>query len=443
MRAAVALVLLIAGPRTPAEQAEQLAARAVAEASSQPAQCLADASKALVLTADFEPTAYVKAGRKGEVVEDAYLAARVEFRKHRAGLYKAMGACLAASNRHDAAARYLRRSFDLDPTGGAALPLARSLVRLGRGRDAIDVVLAGGAQVLSPEALAVVAEGADAIGLPSVQTEIDRVRIAALPIEPKPELRDGPVALPDHTSLSTGRPLQLEEAGVWLFYVPQPACRSCSADLESLKQLERPGVHVVLVPPAQDQDQALRGVVSLYRYTWPYAAGSRVAQSLNVNAPAVVLVARNGFLAVVVRPPLSVTLPAILEALKRSDAQESVPRTQWNHRAVERRAAAAKPKLLPGGFAPGEDEPAPPEFDAALAAFRAGRPAEALRMFETLGSRGDGWLLLPEARLDRALCLAALGRREEARRLLLSTGDSRFQDDLDRALEEVGSSGKR
>jgi hypothetical protein len=300
-------------------------------------------------------------------------------------------------------------------------------------------LLAGGAQTLSPDVLAVAAESADAAGLPSLQTEIDRVRIAALPIEPKPELRDGPLALPDRTSLSSGRPLQLDEAGVWALYVPQPACRSCSADLESLKQLERPGVRIVLVPPAADMDQALRGVVGLYKYTWPYAAGSGVAQSLKVNAPAVVLMARHGFLAVVVRPPLSVTLPAILEALNRADVQETVPRPQWNHRAVERRPPPPKAKLVAGGFAPGEDEPAPQEFDAALAAFHGGRPAEALRLVETLEARGDGWLLPPEARLDRALCLAALGRREEARRLLLRTGDSRFQDDVDRALESVGS----
>ena len=65
--------------------------------------------------------------------------------------------------------------------------------------------------------------------------------------------------------------------------------------------------------------------------------------------------------------------------------------------------------------------------------------AEALRLFEGLEAKGDGWLLPPEARLDRALCLATLGRREEARQLLLRTGDSRFQEALDRTLERVAS----
>jgi hypothetical protein len=79
----------------------------------------------------------------------------------------------------------------------------------------------------------------------------------------------------------------------------------------------------------------------------------------------------------------------------------------------------------------------------AVEAYRAGRHADALRLFEALEAKGDGWLLPPEARLDRALCLAALGRRDEARRLLLHTGDSRFQEDVDRALERVGSAPAR
>ena len=36
--------------------------------------------------------------------------------------------------------------------------------------------------------------------------------------------------------------------------------------------------------------------------------------------------------------------------------------------------------------------------------------------------------------LGRALAMAGLGRREEARRMLLRIGDSRFQEAVDRAL---------
>lgn len=435
----LAIALSIASPGTPAGQAEQLAQRATAESASRPEQCVADARKALSLTSDFEPTAYVKAGRKGEVVEDEYLAARGEFRAHRARLYDAMGTCLLASRRYAPAVRYLRRAFYLDPEGGSALRLAQSLVGLGQGREAVDVLLQGrGARGLAPETMALASQAADLAGLPSLQAEIDRVRIDSLPLDPRPELRDGPLAL-DRARLSTGQAIEFKDDSLWMLYVPQPDCRTCSADLETLKDLEPAGSLVVLVPPGPDQDEALRGVVSLYRYKWPYAAGAHVAASLDAHPPSVVLVARHGFVIAVVRSPFTVTLPGIVEALSRHDVAETVPRAQWNRRSVERRPPASKPQLAPGGIAPGEDEPAPPEFDAAVSAYQGGRPAEAMRLFEALEGRGDGWLLPPEARFDRALCLAALGRREEARRLLLRTGDSRFQDELDRALENVGS----
>jgi hypothetical protein len=95
--------------------------------------------------------------------------------------------------------------------------------------------------------------------------------------------------------------------------------------------------------------------------------------------------------------------------------------------------------LLAEGLAPAEEEPAPEAFTSALAAYRAGRFQEALRLFEEVEKKGDGLLLMPEARLNRARCLIGLGQREPARLLLLRTGDSRFQDAVDRALEEAGS----
>ena len=94
------------------------------------------------------------------------------------------------------------------------------------------------------------------------------------------------------------------------------------------------------------------------------------------------------------------------------------------------------------GLAPGEDEPFPPEFTAAMAAYRAGRFREAMKGFDALESRGDGWLLPPEARLDRALCLAGLGQRAAARRILLRTGDSRFEEAIDETLERVAPPGQ-
>ena len=104
---AVALAVALAGPAV--AEAERMAARALAGGST-PAGALAEAQRALALTADFDPTDFVKAGRKGEVVEDEFVAARRAYRRHRALLYEAVGAAQARLGNHAAAARYLRRA---------------------------------------------------------------------------------------------------------------------------------------------------------------------------------------------------------------------------------------------------------------------------------------------------------------------------------------------
>jgi hypothetical protein len=96
------------------------------------------------------------------------------------------------------------------------------------------------------------------------------------------------------------------------------------------------------------------------------------------------------------------------------------------------------PALLPEGLAPGEDLPLPGPFTAAVDAHREGKHLEALRFLQALAAKDDGWLLSPEERYNRALFLSGLGRKEEARKLLLGIGDSRFQAEVDRALERVG-----
>jgi hypothetical protein len=141
----------------------------------------------------------------------------------------------------------------------------------------------------------------------------------------------------------------------------------------------------------------------------------------------------------VMKAPFGADLGGALAALQRNDVPETVPRPYWNRRPVDRSPLPPPHGLLPEGFAPGEDEPFPPEFTAAVEAYRAGRPQEALAGIEALAAKGDGWLLPPEARLDRALCLAGLGRRDEARRILLRTGDSRFEDAIDKLLEAVAA----
>jgi hypothetical protein len=430
----LAVVFALAAP--PVAEAERLAARAL-QAAAPPAQSLADARRALVLTAEFDPTDFVTAGRKGEVVEDEFVAARRAYRRHRALVYEAVGASAARAGDHVAAVRYLRRAALLDPGEERVARLARSLLAEGRAPEAVRLVLGqAGAATLSPASLALVQEAADAGGFPSVQLEIDRARLAAA--APGAVYRDGPFRLPASGRLSTGALLRLED-GLTVLYAADAACRSCSADLQDLKRAVPPAVRVVLVPEAPDRDHALRQIVGVYRYDWPLLLASDAAVQLGVKPGSVMVVARGGWAGATLDPPFQPTLTEVLSAFAKADVRETIPRPTWNGRLIDRRPAPPPPALLPEGLAPGEDEPAPTEFVAAVAAYRAGRAAEALRAFESLEARGDGWLLPPEARLDRALCLARLGRREEARRLLLRTGDSRFQDEVDRALEKVGS----
>jgi tetratricopeptide (TPR) repeat protein len=437
----MALLAAPAAPRSAASrtaEAEHLAAEAVSHAPQSPDASLAEARKALALTADFEPTEFVGMGRKGEVVEDAYVAARTAYRRHRAVLYRAVGLCLSAAGRHEAALRYLRRAHLLDPESPVRPDLARALLGLGRGREALDVLLEGGAADLDAQKLALLSSAADAARLPSLQVAIDRARIRALPGAERPELRDGPPRLKGDERLSTGERLRLDGAAPTLLYLADASCRSCSADLEAIKQAAPDGMRVLVAPEGPDRDEVLRRALRLYRFDWPLVLGPSLHVKLGVPVPGAVVVARRGYLVVELRPPLDETLRPVLALLARDDVRESVPRAAFDGRPLEARPAAP-PVLLPEGLAPGEDEPAPEQFTRAVAEYRAGRPRQALALFDALAATGDGWLLPPEARLDRALCLAALGRREEARRILLRIGDSRFQDGVDRVLERVGS----
>jgi hypothetical protein len=229
------------------------------------------------------------------------------------------------------------------------------------------------------------------------------------------------------------------EDGLAVLYVADASCRTCSADLEALKRAVPPGTRVVMVPPAPDQDIALRQVLSLYRYPWPVLVGKGAAAAVAVKPVAALVVARSGWVGAAVRPPFADSLTAAIKVLSRADVAESVPRPKWNGRPVDRGPEPAAPALTAEGLAPGEDLPLPGAFAAAADAYKAGQGLPALRFFDALENKGDGWLLPPEARYDRALCLAAIGQRETARKLLLRIGDSRFQDAVDRALERVGS----
>ena len=418
-------------------EAEKLAASALARAQAQPEAALADARRALAMTAEFDPTEFVAAGRRGEVVEDAYTAARDAYRRHRSGLYEAAGAGLAAKGEVAAARRYLARAVLLDPLPPRVNRLARALLAEGKGRAALDLLhkhFAGPGY--SPDAVALVEQAVDVAGLPSAQAELDAARLRALTGAPG-QPREGAPRLPADARLSTGARLRLEDATT-VFYVAARSCRTCSSDLEAIRKVVTPPVRVVLVPENPDEDHALRQVASLYKLDWPILLGRGAAEALGVEIGSVRVSARNGYTGASVSPPFGVTLAPVLAVFARSDVLESVPRPAGK---VARASAAAvspeAPAALPERIAFGEDEPAPGAFVAAVDAYRAKRPLEALRFFEALAAKEDGWLLPPEARLNRALCLAALGRLEEARRMLLRIGDARSPDAVDRALESL------
>ena len=419
-------------------EAERLAADALARAGQDPAAALELSRRALAVTNEFNPTVFVEMGRKGEVVEDEFQVARKAYGEHRARLYEAVGAALAAQGQGQAASRYLGRAFLLDPTPARGMSLARVQIGLGQGREALDTVqrAIAGVKSLNAETASVIARAADVARLPSAQAEIDRGRLKAI-LKEAVTLREGPISFPPGTKLSTSPSFRLEDAEINLIYVAEASCRSCSADLTQLKRVVPEGVRVMALPEVEDQDAALRQVLDIYDYPWPLLLGRGVGGQLDVPARSVLVVARGGWTAAILEPPFGPALASTLAAVGRIDVQEVVPRPNWNRRPVDRSPLPPPPGLLEDGLAPGEDQPFPAEFIAAAEAYRGGRYAEAMKRFDALEAEGDGWLLPPEARLDRALCLAGMGKRREARRILLRTGDSRFEDAIDETLERV------
>jgi tetratricopeptide (TPR) repeat protein len=428
-------------PRQANVQAEKLAQDAMALAPRDAAAALQQARKALALTAEFVPTDYVNAGRKGEVVEDEFKAAREAYQRHRAAIYDAVGDALARQGQALAASRYQRRSFLLEPTPARGLALARSLNELGRGREALATVqkAIGGLVSLTPEAVAAIERAADVAGLPSAQAEIDRGRLTAN-LGAAVTLREGPFELPPGVKLSNAPLFKLEEAELTVIYAAEASCRSCSADLEELGRQVPKTARVLTLPPGDDQDAALRQVLQLYRRPWPLMLGRDLGARLSLPPRSVLLLARGGWTQAVLKAPFGQELGAAFQALQRKDVQETAPRASWNRRPVDRSPLPPQPGLLAEGMAPGEDAPFPPEFDAAVAAYKAGRAGEAQKLIDALEAKGDGWLLPAEARLDRAMCLARAGQRDAARRILLRTGDSRFEDKVDQLLEAVAAS---
>jgi hypothetical protein len=420
--------------------AERAANDAVELASTDPDGAMSRARDALVSTADFEPTAFVRAGRKGEVVEDDFLSARAAYRKHRARLHAAVGRIHARRGEDGVAVRYLRRAWMLAPERDTAVDLAAALARLGQTPEAGDVLrstVAAGAS--GADIVAVLERIVDTAGWPSAQVELDRARTLALS-GGRVEFRDGPLPLPKQTRLSTSPVFRMDDSAVNVIYAADASCRTCSGDVEALRRLVPSGVRILVLPEGKDTDHSLRQVLGLYKVNWPVLIGSGLGETLHLAPPAVAVVGREGWGSAVLSGPPRAEIARVAEIMSMNDVRETRPRPGWNRRPVQRIASMPLPGLRPEGLAPGDEEPAPPEFEAAVTAYRERRPAQALELLDGVARRTDGWLLPAEARLNRALCLRALGRREESRKLLLRTGDSRFQDVVDRELEVSGSS---
>jgi tetratricopeptide (TPR) repeat protein len=433
MRAA-ALVLLLCVPRlaaagaTDVAEAERLARQALA--ATAPAEAADLARRALLRTAEFNPTAFVRAGRKGEVVEDAFVAARESYRRHRALVHEAMGDALARQGQARRASRHLRRALLLEPTTPRVERLVHALLDAGDAPEALHLLHVHGHRGLSAD---LYARAADLLGLPSAQLEIDRAQLR--PLAPAVSLARVPVTLPPGTRSSSGGPFAWD-ASPTVVYLAETGCRTCSSDLEALGRALPTGARVAVVAADPDQDQALRQVLSLYKHPWPMIIGRGVAAALPTEPGRALVVARRGWAAAVVKPPFD-KLADVVATLSRGGIAEKLPRERWNQKPPVEPAPPVPLPLTPEGLAPGEDLPAPEGWEQALAAYRAKKYAEALRHFEKL--EADGWLLPPEARIDRALALGGMGRAAEARALLLGVGDSRFQDAADRALETVGN----
>ena len=58
------LLLLLAATASPVDEAERLAAEAIRTAESRPADAVALARRALAVTSEFDPIAFVRAGRR-------------------------------------------------------------------------------------------------------------------------------------------------------------------------------------------------------------------------------------------------------------------------------------------------------------------------------------------------------------------------------------------
>ena len=360
-----------------ARRQEALAARAARPA--RPALA-AGARRRSPLTAEFVPTEFVTPGRKGEVVEDEFQAARDAYRQHRALLYEARRATRSrARGRPLPASRYQRRAFLLEPTpdrGPGPRAVAQRARARARGARRPCSARSAGSSASSPRRRQVIARAADVAGLPSAQAEIDRGRLTA-PLGEAVELREGPLELPPGVRLSTSADVPPRgRAGSRWSTRPRRRCRSCSSRPRGDRRgsCRRTRASLAL-PPGDDQDQALRQVLALYRRPWPLLARPRPRGAARARSRARCCSSR----AAAGRRRCSRRRSAPSSrgargARSATTCRRRVPRPRWNRRPGRPLAAAAAARACcPRASRRARTRRSRRSSTAAVEAYRAGR----------------------------------------------------------------------
>ena len=177
------------------------------------------------------------------------------------------------------AVRYLRRGGR--PGAGAAseTALARSLVAAGRGREALAHAAGRPAGALSAEAIEVAGAAVDAEGLPSLQLEIDRARIAGRRSRRRSSrstARCAPQRKPASRRASRcGSRRRSSPSSTWPSRPAGPAPQTSRRSSDWCLRASCRG----WCRCGPEQDRALRQVMTLYRYAGRSCSASPMALS--------------------------------------------------------------------------------------------------------------------------------------------------------------------
>jgi hypothetical protein len=130
-------LLLASAAATGVRDAERLLAESQSALAREPQLAWVRAREAMQASAIFVASDFVRPGRKDEILEEQFLAARGAYRRHRALVYEGAGVSLARLSRHATAARYLHRSVELGREE-ARTALMHALAASGREWEALN-----------------------------------------------------------------------------------------------------------------------------------------------------------------------------------------------------------------------------------------------------------------------------------------------------------------